>query len=232
MQQHTGIWRFTKDLDIFLTSASMMVAMEALSRREFVCEVCDPVWLAKARRGFFFVDLITGMSNGTIKVEDSWIERSRPAWIVGAPTLVLPPEELLASKLFVTRRERFDGADIAHIIYASRGMLDWARILSLIGEHWEMLLWALVFFRYVYPAHGGFVPLELWRDLLTRYAQLISAPQPHARFRGTLIDDNMFAIDVKEWGMDNVQAEYRANLLAPADTRLAVLSDEAGRGEG
>ena len=53
---------------------------------------------------------------------------------------VLAAEELLASKLFVVRRERFDGADIAHIIFASRGTLNWERVLVLVGEHWEILL--------------------------------------------------------------------------------------------
>ncbi len=71
---------------------------------------------------------------------------------------VLAAEELLASKLFVVRRERFDGADIAHIIYASQGKLDWDRILALVNEHWEILLFALVLYRYVYPAYSHYVP--------------------------------------------------------------------------
>src|SRR2546430_14240616 len=73
-----------------------------------------------------------------------FLARFSPATIVGVQTRVLAPEELLASKLFVTRRERFDGADIAHIIYGTQGKLDWNRVLELVGEHWEILLWALV----------------------------------------------------------------------------------------
>jgi hypothetical protein len=57
------------------------------------------------------------MSNAVLTVEDSWIERAQPAVLEGVRSRVLAPEELLASKLFVTRTERFDGADIAHIIY-------------------------------------------------------------------------------------------------------------------
>lgn len=49
-------------------------------------------------------------------VGDSWIERAHPALIYGVTTQVLAPEELVASKIFIARRERFDGADIAHII--------------------------------------------------------------------------------------------------------------------
>ena len=71
-------------------------------------------------------------------VDRSWIENARTAMILDVRARVLGAEELLASKLFVVRRERFDGADIAHIIYASQGNLDWERVLSLVGEHWAM----------------------------------------------------------------------------------------------
>ena len=35
-----------------------------------------------------------------------------------------------------------------------RGKLDWTRVLELIGEHWMVLLWVLVLYQYVYPAHS------------------------------------------------------------------------------
>ena len=210
LQQHTGICRDTKDLDVFLTSEHVPAALARLQEHGFECEIRDPVWLAKAHRGDFFVDLITGMSNAVITVDASWIERAYPATIVEVQTRVLAPEELLASKLFVTRRERFDGADIAHIIYGTQGKLDWNRVLELVGEHWEILLWALVLFRYVYPAHTDYVPRFLWHDLLSRFKNQLAHPDPRARFRGSLIDENMFSIDLNEWGLDNILEEYRA----------------------
>lgn len=207
LQQHTGIFRMTKDLDIFLSPEDTLTGLSYLQKRGYVCEVCDPVWLAKAHRDGYFVDLITGMSNGAITVDASWIERAHPATVVGIKTRVLAPEELIASKLFVTRRERFDGADIVHVIYALRGKLDWNRLLELAGEHWEMVLWSLVLFRYVYPGQSNYVPRTLWEDLLTRFAEEVRSPNPKARFRGSLIDDKMFAIDVEEWGLDDILKE-------------------------
>jgi len=154
------------------------------------------------------------MSNATISVEDPWIRRARPAFVLGIQTRVLAPEELLVSKLFVMRRERFDGADIAHIVYGTRGKLDWSRILQLTGEHWEMLLWALILFHYVYPAKSNYVPTVVWQELLGKFTKQISELDPQARFRGSLIDDNMFAIDVNDWGLENLLEEYRARRLA------------------
>jgi predicted nucleotidyltransferase len=213
LREHTGIFRDTKDLDLFLTPANANLALDYLREAGFECEVCDPVWLFKARRDGFFVDLITGMSNATIVVDDSWIERSVPASVQGINTRVLAAEELVASKLFIARRERFDGADIAHVIYGTGGKLDWRRVLSLVGEHWEMLFWTLVLFRYCYPAQTQYVPQQLWDELISRFQAAISNPEPTAKFRGSLVDDKQFAIDVNEWGMENLMQEYRQRRL-------------------
>jgi hypothetical protein len=214
LRLHTGICRFTKDLDLFMTAKTSAAVFPYLRASGFECEVCDPVWLAKARKGGFFVDLITGMSNGIIVVEDSWIKRASPAIVHGVRTRVLAPEELVASKVFVAKRERFDGADIAHVIYGTYGSFDWERELELVGEHWEMLLWALLLFRYVYPARTHYVPAAIWRRLLDRFEAQISRSQPDARFRGSLVDERMFAIDVNEWDLPDQLEEKREQRLA------------------
>lgn len=214
LRQHTGICRYTKDLDLFLTANNSSLALDCLRGIGLQCEVTDPVWLSKAWRDGYFVDLITGMSNGMITVEDSWIERARPAVVHGVKTRVLAPEELVASKIFVAKRERFDGADIAHVIYGTYGDFDWKREMDLVGEHWEMLLWLLMLFRYVYPAQSHFVPFEIWCELVTRFSHEVKRPNPQAQFRGSLIDENMFAIDVDEWELPDLLEESRRIRLA------------------
>jgi len=209
LQQHTGIWRNTKDLDLFLPPDVVPQALHHLQEEGFETEIRDPVWLAKAHRNGFFVDLITGMSNGIITVDQSWIERGSPAEVLGVPSRVLAAEELIASKLFVDFRERFDGADVVHIIFGMKGALDWARLRQLVGEHWEMLLWELVLFHYVYPAKSDYVPRDVWDDLLSRLRHDLEHPCQHAPFRGSLLDEKMFAIDVHEWGMENLLQENR-----------------------
>jgi Nucleotidyl transferase of unknown function (DUF2204) len=236
LRQHTGISRFTKDLDVFLSPDYVSIALVFLEERGFQCEIADPVWLAKVHRGTYFVDLIAGMSNGEITVDDSWMQRAHPARIVDVDTRVIAPEELIASKLFVTRRERFDGADIAHIIYALEGRLDWDRILELAGEHWELVLWNLVLFRYVYPAQCRYVPRELWQNLLLRFASELRSPHPPSRFRGSLIDPRMFAIDVEEWGLEDrlkeSQRRSRKIRVLPGLTRTVQVKPAGSRAGG
>lgn len=213
LREHTGISRDTKDLDLFLTSQEVTAAMKLLKAEGFHCEIRDPVWLYKAHRDAFYVDLITGMSNAAFIVEDSWLGRALPAVVHGVHTRVLAAEELLLSKLFVTRRERFDGADIAHIVYGTKGKLDWQRILHLTGENWEILFWALVLFRFCYPAQTHYVPVAVWKELMSRFEEVIKHPDPNAKFRGSLIDENMFAIDVKEWGLADLMEANRERRL-------------------
>jgi hypothetical protein len=225
LQKYTGIWRLTKDLDLFLKVEDVPAALEYLKQKNFRCQTPDPVWLSKAFRGDYFVDLISGMSNAVIVVDDSWLRRAQPASIAGIETQMLAPEDLLASKLFVTRRERFDGGDIAHIIYRTQGKLEWQRIVDLAGEHWEMLLWALILFRYIYPAHSDFVPAGLWQDLLFRYANLVESRDPKAPFRGSLVDENIFSIDVKDWGLEDLQTPYRTRQMRKHAAAVPVAAD-------
>jgi hypothetical protein len=227
LRQHTGICRFTKDLDLFMTGPTSREVLKYLGQQGYECEVRDPVWLAKVHKGDFFVDLITGMSNAVIVVDDSWIERASPAVVNGVKTRVLAPEELVASKIFVAKRERFDGADIAHVIYGTYPSFDWNRELQIVGEHWEMLLWALMLFRYAYPAQTHYVPAAVWQELLQRFQRQLQKPDPLAQFRGSLVDELMFAIDLNEWGLPNLLEEKREKRLqeleGSAEPRQAIL---------
>ena len=210
LQEHTGIFRDTKDLDLFTTPANATRALAFLKTKGFQVEVTDPIWLAKAWKGEFFVDFITGMSNGVIRVDDSWIERAYPEKVLGVPSRVLAPEELIASKIFVDFRERFDGADIVHVIYATKGKLDWQRLLQLVDGHAELLFWHLVLYHYIYPAYSQYVPHAVWDELIENFTRDLSEPDRRAPFRGSLVDERMFAIDVKEWGLANLLEQARA----------------------
>lgn len=203
---HTGIWRATKDLDLVLTPADAMRALAVLRRDGFETWVQDRVWLAKARRGDFYVDLITGVGNATLTVTHDWIDRAIRDDVLGIPCPILGAEEMIASKLFVTRRERFDGADIAHLVKACGASLDWNLLLTLAGAHWQMLYWQLVLFAFCYPAQAGLVPSKIWKDLSDRFKNSVLAPN-NDPCRGSLVDPKMFAIDVEEWGERDIYRE-------------------------
>jgi hypothetical protein len=160
--------------------------------------------------GTNYVDLITGIGNASAVVDETWIERSVPEVVLGISCRVLGAEELIASKIFVAYRERFDGADLVHLFRCRGNSLDWPRLLQLAGSHWELLFWSLVLFAYVYPAKTGIVPDQVWEELIGWFTARIQHPNKHAPFRGSLLDPRMFAIDVKEWGERDLYSEYCA----------------------
>ena len=49
LQKHTGIWRNTKDLDLFLPPQAVPDALRHLQEQGFETEVRDPVWLVARR---------------------------------------------------------------------------------------------------------------------------------------------------------------------------------------
>src|SRR3981081_127031 len=61
LHEHTGIWRDTKDLDMFLPAQEVPRALRLLEKDGVETEILDPVWLAKAKRDGFFVGLSPGM---------------------------------------------------------------------------------------------------------------------------------------------------------------------------
>ena len=47
LKTHTGIWRDTKDLDLFLRKDRIEAALDALGRAGYRTELTDPLWIAK-----------------------------------------------------------------------------------------------------------------------------------------------------------------------------------------
>lgn len=223
IHKHTGIWRTTKDLDLLLVASAVPEAIDQLRRKGFEAYIEDPVWLAKTHRGKYYVDLITGMGNASLIVEQSWIDRAEVDAILGIFAKVLRVEELIASKVFVAFRERFDGSDVVHLIRSCGEHMDWARLVHLLDSHWELLLWSLVFFSYVYPARTDLIPEHIWNELAGRLGGQIRCPDKEAPFRGSLVDPKMFAIDVSEWGERNLYREYCEH--HPCLLRLEKLSE-------
>ena len=52
-------------------------------------------------------------------------------------------------------RERFDGADIAHLVQANAERIDWKLLLERFGNHWRVLLSHLTMFGFVEPTLIG-----------------------------------------------------------------------------
>jgi hypothetical protein len=224
---HTGIWRKTKDFDVYVLKSDVEKVLEAFGRAGFEVEIADPVWLAKAKKGSTLIDFIFANANGFGSVDESWFRHAREATIFDRPVLVIPAEEMLLAKLFVGTRDRWDLADVLHLIFVLRGELDWERILTKIGEHRELLLAYLHLYRYVYPNHAHYVPSAVFEDIYRGRCQSTSSPgesqreSPNElprqeglpRFRGTMLDDVSFRVDVEAFGLPDEREATRRMAL-------------------
>ncbi|HEX5437443.1 MAG TPA: nucleotidyltransferase family protein [Gemmatimonadaceae bacterium] len=223
---HTGIYRETKDLDVFVEPHAVVTTLQVLKAAGFRARLEQPHWLAKATWGRHFVDVIFGMGNGLAFVDQEWYAHSRPAILAATPVRVAPPEELLWHRLFIGERHRQDMADIVHLIVCVGSAMDWRRLLDRTGEHWPLLLAQLQMFGYVYPEYAGAVPDWVMPELLERARAEQARPRSGERVtRGTLISRFSFAIDVNEWGFrDARDALVRRAEAAPMVREIAASS--------
>jgi len=81
---HTGIDRYTKDIDIFCTPGDFPRILNKFAELGYSTHVEDERWLAKIKRGDDCVDVIFGGSNAVAPITGEWIQRSHPAIIHNA----------------------------------------------------------------------------------------------------------------------------------------------------
>ncbi|HEY9429309.1 MAG TPA: hypothetical protein VIR34_19260 [Gemmatimonadaceae bacterium] len=205
---HTGIYRETKDLDLFVEPEQVVPAMRALREIGLTARLEQAHWLAKATRGRRFVDVIFGMGNGLALIDRDWYAHSTPAILAATPVRVAPVEELIWHRLFINERHRQDMSDIVHLVANVGSLIDWRRLLTKTAEHWPLLLSQLLVFLYVYPELSDRVPRWLLDDLIERAHTEARRERSGERVtRGTLISRFSFTIDVHEWGFRDIRAE-------------------------
>jgi hypothetical protein len=206
--EYTGIYRQTKDLDLFFEPHDLLPAAHALRDAGFDLRLEDEHWLAKAFRGSIWVDLIYGMGNGVAFIDNVWHAFARPGTLAGTPVMIAPAEELLWHRLFIHERHRHDMSDILHLVLTVGDALDWDRLLKRVGPHCPLLLAQLQVFSYVYPGFRSRVPRHIMETLLDRARDRAGKDDPdEAIINGPLISKFSFAIDTQEWGFVDTRAE-------------------------
>ena len=223
--EHTGIYRKTKDLDLFFEPSAVVPAARALREAGFVTRLEDEHWLAKATLGEYFIDIIYGMGNGIASIDAGWIEHSRSGILAAAPVRIAPPEELIWHRLFISERHRHDMSDIVHLILCVES-LDWERLIARVGENWPLLLSQVLMFTYVYPGHKNNIPTWVRERLLERAAAEFTRDEEDVDFtRGPLISRFSFTIDVREWGFADPRSELVREMRNKPHIRAIVDAD-------
>jgi hypothetical protein len=215
LAQYTGVIRHTKDFDVFVRAGDVPRTLDAFAEGGYRTELTYTHWLAKVFSGQDFVDVIFSSGNAVAKVDDDWFAHAQAARFLDEQVLLVPPEEMIWSKGFVIERERFDGADICHLLRACGHVLDWPRLQRRFGPYWRVLLAHLILFDFVYPSECDAVPRQVIDELLGRLQTELRQPSPAQRVcRGTLLSRIQYVVDLEQWGYADARLEPPAKMTA------------------
>jgi hypothetical protein len=218
-ERHTGIARHTKDLDIFARSEDVQPILDVFAGAGYKTEVVVSHWLAKAYCGENFVDIIFNSAHGCLPVSDAWFEHSIRDEVFGIPAQICAPEEMIWSKAYIMARDRFDGADVAHLIRACGDRMDWSRLIAQFGDHWRVLFSHLVLFGFIYPGERSHIPAWVMQQLSQRLEQENNQPDASDKLcQGTLLAPLQYRIDVEQWQYEDARLQPRGNLV-PEDVK-------------
>jgi hypothetical protein len=209
----TGIRRSTKDLDLFIRREDYDRVAALMAREGWHAELTYPHWLAKVYAGQDFIDLIFNSGNGLTPVDGEWFLDNAQGEVLGVPVRISNIEDGLLSKAFIMERERYDGADIAHLLQANAEQIDWHRLLDRFGPHWRVLLAHLTLFGFIYPGERHRVPNWVMERLIAQLAaETRQSPAEDLRVcAGTLLSREQYLHDVERLG-------YVDGRLTPAST--------------
>ena len=201
MYHYTGIERDIKDLDIFCKASAYPKMLKLLAGKGFQTELTDVRWLAKIIRDGNYIDIIFDTVNNICKVDDTWYDHAAGGEYEGISIKFVPAEELIWCKLYVQNRERYDGADVNHLLLKYGKELDWNRLIFRMDQHWHLLLSQLLNFQFVYPAdYREIIPQWLFDELIERAKEQYDLPSSIEKVcRGPVIDQTQYEVDIKLW---------------------------------
>ncbi len=154
LKHYTGIARHSKDLDLFVHPRDCQRVLQAPALAGYQTDLTYH-WLGKAYSGNYFIDVIFGSGNGLCAVDDEWFDNAVSGQVLEVSVRLCPPEEMIWQKSFVAERERYDGADVAHVLRGCGETLSWPRLLRRFAAHWRVLMSHVVLFGYIYPDERG-----------------------------------------------------------------------------
>lgn len=199
-REYTGIIRDLKDMDLFCKAGEYPKILKLFSENGYQTELTDVRWLAKLFRDDMYIDLIFNTVNNICVVDDSWFDNAVEGEAYGVPCRFIPAEELLWCKVYVQNRERYDGADVNHIILRYGHKLNWERIWSRLEQHWHLLFAQVLIFQFVYPTERDIIPRWLFDKLSELAKNQYDMPLSVEKVcLGPIIDQTQYSMDIKDW---------------------------------
>jgi hypothetical protein len=225
---YTHIARHTKDFDIFVRRADIHRVLNVLAGIGCRTELPFPHWLGKAHRDDCLIDIIYCSGNGIAEVDDRWFQHAPLADVLGLEVPLCPAEEMIWSKAFIMEKERFDGADVAHILLEQGPRLDWARLLERFSSRWRVLYAHLILFGFIYPSARSRIPRLVMREMARRLREEVARVDSARRMtQGPLLSRAQYLTDIECAGYEDARQDPDIH-MTPEEIALwtRVISDE------
>jgi len=203
---YSHVPRETKDIDVFVRPDDLPRVLDAFEKMGYRTEVPFPHWLGKIHADSHFMDVIFNSGNGIAKVDDLWFDHAPRTNVLGVIVRLSPAEEMIWSKAFIQERERFDGADVMHLLREVGPSLDWPRLLMRFGDYWRVLLSHLIMFGFVYPDKRQNIPTWVMDELMRR----LSVSRPNLQSDtcyGTLLSREQYLDDLERLKYRDARAQ-------------------------
>src|SRR5690606_7889998 len=155
-----------------------------------------------------FVDVIFSSGNGACPVDDEWFRAASRSDVFGVPVLLMPPEEMIWQKALILERERYDGADVAHLIHSLAATLDWQRLLERFDRNCRLLLSDLLLLCLIYPSERNRFPVDTLQHLLDLSSVEHNMKPPSKKIcHGTVLSRQQYLVDISTWGYADARLE-------------------------
>jgi len=223
---YSRVPRDTKDIDVFVKPDDCPRVLESFERLGYQTEIAFPHWLSKIRCGDHFMDVIFSSGNAMARVDDLWFDHAPKVNVLGLIVKLTPVEEMIWSKAFIQERERFDGADVLHLLRETGPSLDWPRLLMRFGDSWRVLLSHLILFGFVYPDKRQNIPSWVNEELLRRLT--VSRPNLQSDVcYGTLLSREQYLHDIEAWKYHDAREQpYGPMTREQLDIWTAAINDK------
>ncbi len=215
LRAYTRVIRDTKDFDVFLRPRDVERALAVFRAEGFRAEITYSHWLAKVHYGEAFIDIIYRAGNGLCEVDDAWFRGEAESELMGESVPLVPMEEIIWQKAYIQERERFDGADIAHLLRGGAEELDWDHLLARFGDDYRVLLMHLLMFGFVYPGERHRLSQAHLTALLDRAKGELATPGSDEQIcQGTLVSRAQYLPDIERWGYRDARTTGRSKITA------------------